>query len=189
MKLMYQFIVFGFLTAAFTGLSCQGPEPQKVYTGEEQFRTTDPSRLYFNNIRSTQYYRKRKPNTKMDLYRHRKLSFKDERPIIHPVIVNNWMEDEAYIFIEKNDYKGGWSDTLTVRWAVEDSIGGYFYLDVPSRPNMLEFSGKVYEALRKGRQMAAKDREGNFIPIFEDSADRMAYQATLRDYYRLTEVF
>lgn len=180
-------IFFGGLTLLF--FSCQSPEPQKQYTGDEQFHTTDPSRLYFNNIRSTQYYRQRKPNTKIDTYRHRKLSFVNDRPILHPMIVNNWLEDEAYIFIEKNDFEKGWSDTLTIQWAVEDSIGGYFYLDVPTRPKMFEFSGYIYEAMREGKKLAAKDREGNFHEILEESKDRQAFFATMRDFYRLTEVF
>lgn len=169
--------------------ACSSPEPQKEFVGDRQFRTTDPSRLYFNNIRSTHYYRSKYKPANADLYRNRKLSFDNKRPIIHPVIVNNWMSDEAYIFIEKNEYTGGWSDTLTIRWSVEDSIGGEYLLPIPSRPEMYELSGKLYAAMKEGQKLEVKDAKGEFIPILENQQDRSAFQTTVRDYYRLTELY
>lgn len=169
--------------------ACASPEPQKEFTGDHQFRTTDPSRLYFNNIRSTHYYRTKYKPANSDLYRNRKLSFDNKRPIIHPVIVNNWMSDEAYIFIEKNEYTKGWSDTLTVRWSENDSIGGEYLLTVPSRPNMYAFAGKLYAAMKEGKTLEAKDAKGNFAPVLEIQQDRSAFQTTIRDYYRLTELY
>jgi len=169
--------------------ACNSPEPQKKYTGEKLFRTTDPSRLYFNNIRSTAYYRKKSPHSETDMYRNRKLSFNNQRPIIHPIIVNNWMSDEAYIFIEKNEYLGGWSDTLTIRWSIEDSIGGKYLLPIPSRPEMYELAGKLYAAMKEGQLLEVKDAEGEFVPLLENQQDRSAFQTTMRDYYRLTELY
>lgn len=177
--------VFLFLSA-FT--ACTSPEPQREFTGDKQFRTTDPSRLYFNNIRSTDYYRERKPGTRIDLYRHRKLSFKDDRPVLHPVIVNNWMKDEAYIFIEKNPYRNGWSDTLTIRWSQGDTLSGYYELPLGTRPAMYEFAGKIYGAMKDKQTMEVKTAKGNFVPILRDGNDRSTFQMVMRDYYKLTEV-
>lgn len=185
-----QFITLSFTISIFFLISaCQVPEPQKVYTGEKQFRTTDPSRLYFNNIRSTDYYRKRKTNTEIDLYTHRKLSYVDSRPIIQPILVNNWLENKAYIFIEKNDFKEGWSDTLTVAWSVNDSLGGYYILDNLTRPKMYVFAGQLYEALLSKQELKIKDKKGTFYPIMLEAYDRKAFMITMRDFYRLTEVF
>jgi hypothetical protein len=169
--------------------ACTSPEPQKEFTGDRQFRTTDPSRLYFNNIRSTSYYRSKYKPANADLYRNRKLSFNNKRPIIHPVIVNNWMSDEAYIFIEKNEYLEGWSDTLTVRWSQNDSIGGEYLLPIPSRPEMYAFAGKLYAAMKEGKDLETKNAKGEFVPLLKNQEDRTAFQVTMRDYYRLTELF
>lgn len=169
--------------------ACISPEPQKEFTGDRQFRTTDPSRLYFNNIRSTAYYRERKGNTRIDLYRNRKLSFVNTRPILHPIIVNNWMKDEAYLFIEKNDYRYGWSDTLTVEWAHNDSIGGYYTLPLGTRPAMYAFAGRIYDGLQRGQSLRVKNREGKYVPILQNLTDKNAFQTVMRDYYRLTEVY
>lgn len=168
-------------------VACNSPEPQKEFIGDSQFRTTDPSRLYFNNIRSTHYYRKKRPNSHTDLYRNRKLSFNNKRPIINPIIVNNWMSDEAYIFIEKNEYIGGWSDTLTIRWSVKGNIGGEYLLPIPSRIEMYELTGKLYGAMKEGQKLEVKDAKGDFVPLLENQQDRSAFQTTMRDYYRLTE--
>jgi hypothetical protein len=169
--------------------SCTSPKPQKEFISDRQFRTTDPSRLYFNNIRSTHYYRKKNQHSNSDLYRNRKLSFNNQRPIIHPLIVNNWMSDEAYIFIEKNEYIGGWSDTLTIRWLENDNIGGEYLLPIPSRPEMYAFAGKIYAAMKEGKTLEAKNAKGIFVPLLENQQDRAAFQTTLRDYYRLTELY
>ena len=180
--------LFSFFVCLLFISACTSPEPQKEFTGDRQFRTTDPSRLYFNNIRSTDYYRNRKPGTRIDLYRHRKLSFKDDRPVLHPVIVNNWMKDEAYIFIEKNAYRNGWSDTLTVRWSQGDTLSGTYELPLGTRPAMYEFAGKIYGAMKDKQQLQVKDKFGNFTPILSDGTDRSAFQMVMRDYYKLTEV-
>ena len=78
---------------------------------------------------------------------------------------------------------------MTVRWSQNDSIGGEYLLTVPSRPEMYEFAGKLYAAMKEGKKLEAKNAKGEFAPILENQQDRTAFQVTMRDYYRLTEVF
>ena len=168
-------------------VGCEGPEAQKAFTGEQQFRTTDPSRLYFNNVRSSYYYNRRKPNTKIDLYTLRRFARDRNRPILYPVIVNNWMQDEAYIFIEKNDYEA-FGDTLIIEWK-SDSLQGELALALFNKKNQFEFAGKLYEALTEQHELKLKKPNGGLVPIFENQLDRSNFITTMRDYYRLTEVF
>lgn len=95
---------------------CKEPTPSKPQDSKPTglFATTAPSKIYFNNIRSIQYYRNRKPGTKLDVYRHKKFSMTNKRPIIYPLIIDNWMKDEAYLFVEQNTYPS-FSDPLKIR--------------------------------------------------------------------------
>ncbi|MEL6926847.1 MAG: hypothetical protein AAFO94_22595, partial [Bacteroidota bacterium] len=115
-----QYVIKVLILLWFLGglLSCEVPSAQKEFTGDKQFRTTDPSRLYFSNMRSGSYFNRRKPNTKVDLYTLRKFSREKERPILYPIIVNNWLQDEAYVFIERNQYDA-FKDSLKIRWEAD----------------------------------------------------------------------
>ncbi len=157
----------------------------KVYTGEKEYRTTDPSRLYFNNIRSTSYFRKRKPNTRIDMYTLRKFSRTNKRPILYPMIVNNWMQDEAYLFIEKNDYVA-YADSLIVRWE-KDTMSGQFFMDVPSKKKQYHFAKNLYDCIRSKQALFIKTKTNDFVPVFKNVEDRMNFMTTMNDYYRLTE--
>jgi len=167
--------------------SCEIPQAQKVYTSDRQFRTTDPSRLYFKNIRSMDYYNRRKPNTKIDLYTFRKFSQDTTRPILYPMIVNNWLQDEAYIFIEKNGYSG-FSDSLIISWKTETE-DGQFAIGLFNKPMQYEFTGELYERLLNNEILFLKNKTGSLVPVFHNRADRLYFMTTMRDYYRLTEVF
>jgi len=167
---------------------CQQPEAQKEFTGKEQFRTTEPSRIYFNNMRSSYYYREQQPNTRIDLYRFRKFANATDRPLLSPIIVNNWMEDEAYIFIRKNEFEQGFSDTLTVKWE-SPADSGYYYLPLANKENQYQFAGQLYESLQKRHRLLVKNQAQKFVPLFDDYNDKQQFRTVLKDYYRLTEVY
>ncbi len=180
-KKRWYYLLLGLLFYA-----CERPKPQKVFTGEKQFRTTDPSRLYFNNIRSSNYYKKRIPNTKVDTYRHRKFSYTDKRPILYATIINRWMEEEAYVFIEKNDYPA-FTDSLVIQWK-KDSLAGEYVLDRFTKENQFEFAGRLYESIAQKQKLQLLLSNDETTPIFTEIKDQQAFLATMRDYYELIEV-
>jgi len=171
----------------FVGLlSCERVPEEKQFSGDPLYRTTDPSRLYFNNIRSNAYYRERKPNTRIDIYKFRKLKINREEPLIQPKIVNNWMQDEAYVFIDKNNYLGGFTDTLTVQWE-SDSTSGYHYLALANKKNQYDFAKAIYESIEARHRMKVRTQKNGFVPVFDDREERVNFRTTLNDYYKLTE--
>jgi len=174
------------LLVFFCLISCERvPEP-KQFSGNPLYRTTDPSRLYFNNIRSNSYYRQRKTNTKIDIYKYRKLKISRKEPLIQAKIVNNWLQDEAYIFIDKNDYVGGFSDTLTVQWQA-DSTSGYHYLALANKKNQYDFAQAIYESIEARHSLSVKTLKNGFVPVFDNREERVNFRTTLNDYYKLTE--
>jgi hypothetical protein len=172
-------------------VNCETPKPQKVFTGDKQFRTTDPSRLRFLNVRAAYYYRERPQHTKLDIYKLRKFSNGKNKPVIAPVIVNNWMKDEAYLFFENNLYPY-FRDTITIKWIEKnDSItnSGFHELTLKTKKNQYEFGGKLYESIQKGHDLFLKNTKNELVPIYNNGEERSAFTMTIRDYYRLTEVY
>lgn len=171
--------------------SCEQPEAQKVFTGDKQFRTTDPSRIRFHNMRSVYYYRERARNTKMDIYKLRKFEMTKDRPVLIPVIINNWMKDEAYLFFENNLYPY-FTDTITIQYQQQtDStqIKGIYELPLKNKKNQYEFGGQLFESINRGDDLFIKNSKNEFVPIYNHSNDKFAFMTTIKDYYRLTEVY
>ncbi len=138
-------------------------------------------------MRSTYYYRSRRPNSKKDIYQLKKISSATDRPILKPVIINDWLADQAYIFIEKNDYPHFHPDTLQVYWLDADTTG-MFFMTTPTKEAQYEFAGEVYEALMTGKSLKLKTDKGELMPFLNEEKDALHFVTILRDYYRLTEV-
>ncbi|MEL6926991.1 MAG: hypothetical protein AAFO94_23330, partial [Bacteroidota bacterium] len=58
-----------------------------------------------------------------------------------------------------------------------------------NRPNQYEFAGEIYEHLLNDEKLYLENKEGDYVPLFHNRADRLHFLTTMRDYYRLTEVF
>lgn len=166
-----------------------GGEP--ATDGEEKddrmFRTTPPSLLYFKNMRSTNYSVEEHPNTRVELYRLRRFGETTQHPLLIPLIANNWMEDEAYLFIEPNKFEGGFYDTLRVFWSAGDDSSGVYELARAGLPQQYEFARGLAESMRKGHELRVLTAEADTVPIFDDQASRSHFLTTVRDYERLTE--
>ena len=171
----------------FIGLfACDTPKPQKEYTGKREFRTTDPSRLYFKNMRSVYYFRSRRPNSKKDIYKLKKASKDTDRPLLYPLIINDWMNDMAFIFVEKNGYPNFPNDDLNVLWQHADSTGNFIWKSL-TKEAQYEFTGNIYEGLLKGYDMSIISEKGDTIPFLEKHRDKKHFVMVMRDFYKLTE--
>lgn len=166
-------------------MSCNTTDKKPVDT-ENRYRVTAPSQLYFKNIRSANYSEKKLPN-KMDVYKLKKFSTTNERPIIYPTIIHNWMGDEAYIFIEKNAY-AHYGDSLIINWRQAES-NGQFHLALPTRDDQYDFVENIYDHIKKGDELFLKTKSQKDVPIFQNLEDRKHFVITLNDYYKLTERF
>lgn len=169
----------------FFYFGCQQNRKTKAFSGDRQFQTTDPSRLYFKNIRSINYYQTRKPNTKIDIYQHRKFSRTDKRPILYPMILDNWLTGEAYLFIEKNAYPK-FAEPLLIQ-AQKDTVINTFKIEVFNKKNQYRFAEQLYNALNDGQELTVKTKTGAFVPIFQNYQDKSNFRMTISDYFRLIE--
>jgi hypothetical protein len=70
-------------------------------TGQDRtFQVADADRLYFLNVRGLSYDREVRKDAGMTLFRHGKRKVDEESPLFFPLIIQNPIKDEAYIYFE-----------------------------------------------------------------------------------------
>ena len=169
-----------------TTVSCgETHRPDRSADADPAFRVSEPSRLFFLNVRAANYYQTRPRGTEVDLYRSRKFSQTQRRPVLVPTIVHAYLKNEAYLFVQPNDFPG-LADPLTVAWESADSSGAY-RLDVPTRPAQLAFAIDLYERMLDGHRLAVVLADSSRVPVFETRTERSQYLGVMQDYFRLTD--
>ena len=149
-------------------VACLQKEEPKPFVGDKTFYTAAPNLLYFKNVRSSYYYRSRKPNSKKDLYDFRKFERTSKRPVLLPRIVNNWLEDETYIFLERNKFPG-FADSLVVLSGLPaDSSSQRIRLAIPTKKAQYEFAVAMYEEILAGRSLFILSKEEEWLPLYQD---------------------
>jgi len=106
-------------------LSCQPYKDRRIDFEQLNFTTTDPSELFFKNVRQLYYEKEEWREAKLNVYRYKDLNLGEDYPIINPAIVINWYSDEAYILLEPNAFFAG-AEKINVSWKAKTS--GSLYL-------------------------------------------------------------
>jgi len=164
-------------------ISCQSPSLQRQRKGDDRFKTTAPSLIYFKNIRSIKYQSKRNPKTNLDLYHPKVFIEKTNLPVIYPVIAHNWLEDESYLVFEKKNIVEASKilvgvasgDIIELKWPSKD------YLD------QLEFVIQLENIIKSGQNMIIEGPKKEKKPLKYSIPARISFTATLQDFLNLTE--
>lgn len=168
-------------------VGCKIDREKEVDRTKFQFKIGADANLFFRNVRQI-YYDRSSPDGTWQAYRFSNRYTGNNRPVIEPVIVINWLKDEAYLLIDVNDLLSE-EDMITI--TISDSRThktDTLYLNQRGRERMLEFGSKLYEAIQANQKLAVKSKE-EFVPILTEEIDREAFRITLSDFYRLTRVF
>jgi hypothetical protein len=168
-------------------VGCKIDRDKEVDRAKFQFKIGADSNLFFRNVRQI-YYDRSSPDGTWQAYRFSNRYNGNDRPVIEPVIVINWLKDEAYLLIDTNELLGE-EDMITV--TVVDAFANKtdtLYLNQRGRERLLEFGSKLYEAIQANQKISVKSKE-EFVPILTEEIDREAFRITLSDFYRLTRVF
>src|SRR6187549_665039 len=83
-------------------IGCKIDRDKKVDRAKFQFEMGDDSELFYRNVRQI-YYDRSSPDGTWQAYRFGGRYAGNDRPVIQPVIVINWLKDEAYLLIETNE--------------------------------------------------------------------------------------
>ena len=166
---------------------CKIDHDKRVDRVKFQFETGDDSELFFRNVRQL-YYDRKSPDGTWQAYRFSDRYRGNDRPVILPVIVINWLKDEAYLLIETNEMLGE-EDYLEV--IITDSVtskSDTLILNQRGRERMLESGSRLYEAIQANQKIEVRSK-GKFLPLLKEDIDRETFRVTMSDYYRLTRVF
>lgn len=170
-------------------IACQPAESEQKtpsHREERLFRTTDPSHLYFKNIRSVKYTVEEQPQSRIELYRWAQFSTTPKRPILYPVIANNWLQDEAYLFLETNDFEKGFAQPLTLQLATKGDTT-VVQLAPPTPQAQHELATALRKHLLQGGNVMVQAADSSFYPVLKDNRDRQYFVTTVKDYLKLTE--
>lgn len=177
------------------GYGCGNPAPTSDTNTQREtqrrFRTTDPSRIYFRNVRIINYQSTTQPGTRIDLYRWKRWPQQTEYPEIIPVIVDNWMQDQAYIRLEINPTAPPPNEPLTISWQHnpegQPSTNDTLQLVSFRWEDQYQFATQIYEHLLANDLVTIQGNDSRYYPLFQDYESRNAFLVTLRDYFRLIE--
>jgi hypothetical protein len=125
-----------------------------------------------------------KPSQRMNIYQLRKFSESKDYPLVIPRIVDNWFEDEAYLFLEANEYP--LASPLTL-YTVEAQDTSMLKLERPSPAAQWAMAEELAKALEQETSILVLNENGEREPIFTKKADRLAFLTTVKDFRRLTE--
>lgn len=165
--------------------SCKIDQDRKADPARFNFSVGDDADLFFRNVRQI-YYDRQSPDGKWQAYRLKDRYTGADRPLLTPVIVIQWLKDEAYLLIESNELLDN-EDVLSVviqRPEVSDTLT----LNTRGRERMLEFGSKIYDAIQEKREMKIKVN-GTYQPFLDVPEDRESFRIPMGDFYRLTGVF
>lgn len=177
------------ITRFFTILSlillaaCQSQSVERQRNGDERFKTTAPSLIYFKNIKSLKYQNNRDIKTQMDFYRPKDFLKSTSLPVIYPVIVHNWLEDESYLIFEKRNIGEETrilmevlpGDTTLLNWPSED------YLE------QLRFVQKLEDHLSLGQKILIEPPGQEVKVIKYNSWEQISFTRVVQDFLNLTE--
>lgn len=166
--------------------SCQPVAKTPAPPADVRFRTTPPSKLYFNNIRSTAYTMTTDEASQTNHYQLRKWPTTGTTPYLLPAIVDNWLHDQAYLQLNWIALEKQPTPPFRIR-ALTNSNEQYFSIENWTWESQHDLGQQLYAALLKGQQLQLIISDSMQIPLFTDEETRSLFRITLQDYQKLTE--
>lgn len=167
--------------------SCQIDKDKKINRDKFSFKTGDDTEIFFKNMRQSYYGIEENKQANFNLFRFKETPDIKDVPQVKPVIVINYLQDEAYIMLETNSFFKDYQP-MHFQWQDSTQSTGDISLEAYNREAILEFSTQLYESIIKNHQLST-EINGKQYKIFVDRKEREAFRVTLSDYYRLTRIF
>jgi hypothetical protein len=184
---MVQNRIYIFIVMLIVVPGCKIDRKKTVDRDKFTFTVSDDSFLFFKNVRQIYYDFHDLPRAKWYAYRFSDRSLREDRPVLNPVIVVDWMKDEAYLLIEPNEFLQA-EATIVILERNKSGRMLEYSLAERGRSNMLEFATKIYEGIMDEHEMFIQV-QGKRYPLFADDNERENFRVVMSDYYRLTGIF
>lgn len=179
--------IFFFLLLG-TLCSCTLDKEKEVDREKFTFTTGDDTKLFFKNMRASDYKVEEKKETRWEIYRHEDLYEDQDSLGLNIAIIINIMQDQAYLYVEPGEKLKDLDPLVIYALDTVSKKSDTISLDIPNREGMLEFASQVYDALRAKKNLKVL-LDNEQIPILEDQEKREAFTKTMADYYRLVRIY
>ena len=150
-----------------------------------QYKTTDPSELFFKNVRALYYDKEEMTEAKLEVFRIKTWSSDDESLLLNLAIVLNWRFDEAYILVEPGEQLTGVKN-FTLVWEDEGVDKSEEFI-LGNKDSQFTIATAVYEHILKKHKIYWLN-QGKKIPLFQSEKNREAFRVTMFDFYNLVEI-
>ena len=174
-----------FVILCFIQCTACFPPAQPAQSDEGKvFYVADPNQLYFENLRAFHYNLERGPEPRLlNVYSHKNFSPKQAKlPPVFPVIVMNWLEDEAHIqFNQPGQEKLNTDYFIRVEGDREIIISSE-----PDKKGWRTLAFQIYEHLRNNRTVQWSSDGDQYQSYLSSEHHRRAYLQTIEDFKKLT---
>jgi hypothetical protein len=182
MKMLLLLIALGSLAA------CNLDKDTQVDDRKAKFTTSDPSELFFKNVRQIYYDQEEMAAAKLNIFRLGDRSEAEDYPVINLAIASNWRYDEAYLLVEPNAYLED-LDSIRVTWKdAETQQEGTYRWARGNKEAQFKFASQLYRSIQRGHQLTVANRQGQQEKLLDRYDDREALRKTMFDYYRLVDL-
>lgn len=161
----------------------QAPQSTHNQIPRREFRTTQPSHLFFKNMRSYYYEQSTDDETQLDYYTLKK--FREAPPLILPVIADNWLQDEAYILLQR-EARLPQQEMLLLQIENEASKDTIHWNEFNHFQDY-RLAKRLYQALKRSHKISLSTKKGANYQLFENQSDAANFLRVMNDYFRLTE--
>jgi hypothetical protein len=158
---------------------------RKINPEKVRFKTTESSELRFKNLRSYYYNIQNFESSYQDVYRFRNAhQYKESENGIHFIIINHWIEDEAFIipefFGELRTY-----DTLSIKWS-----NGNFTYEKGDLEKAWQFAAHIYMSiLNKDTLYFYNQTNNKWTPLLVHPNEQTQNKIVLKDYFTLVSKY
>jgi hypothetical protein len=173
------------LAAVITILSsgCDPNQNSAESTVDKTYRTTQPSLLFFKNMRSSYYQSTEKSESRITVYHlNRWQNITSTEQVWEVAIASDWLNDRAFLLPE-------WEGEKPVKLTYTDRSGTVqeIALPKPAPDVQTDWVLDLDALIAEGADIRAYfegDRKGLLLP---DAASKACFQTVVADYLRLTE--
>lgn len=181
----FQKIFFITLIAIISVLFFLSDNERKVNPEKVRFKTTESAELRFKNLRSYYYTVESFESSYQDVYRFRNVHIYKEGEIgIHFIIINHWIEDEAFIIPEfVGEIKQ--YDSLQIKWSK-----GNFTYEKGDLESSWKLSAYVYMSIIENDVlMYFNQNQNEWRPFLAHPNEQTQCKIVLKDYFTLVSKY
>ena len=183
-KLNLKYLFIGWFVLMLLILVITFPEDRPIRLDTASFTMPENEEIYFKNLRSYYYNMELREDANFKLYRIKTHASDTNLPGFSFVIVQNWLNDEAYVLLEPHS---GWEkpDTLQLAITGEDTPSDTLRIARWNNVEHYTFASHFYMALRDADNQFFLETRKGWIPVFERGDERLSLKKTLKDYFKL----